>query len=615
MKYKLFILLLLVSFSGISQDKKLDSLIDDLNSYKQKDIIRINKLVAICDYYYMSDIDKAIPYYDEAISIAKSLSDYKQVSYLKTKLSKNYVTRGLFTEALEHVQSAVKINDSLDLSLESKIQTLNVLSTVYRGYGDNKKSLDVILDVIAYSEQLPLTKEVPRYYYNAGQTYLQLKNLEKAEEYLLKAMELAKKLKDKRLKIIMTSVLGDFYKNVGKYDEATSMIMQSIPYYKNNKQDRNLASSYRILGDIKSLQGQYLASIPYYENALEIYDKTGNLYYSKITNQNLFIAYSIAKDQKKAQEANRRYNTLKDSLDSKERKTLIAEMNAKFETQELKKQKEIAQLNSAKNKNLFIGSTLIAGLILIASLFYLGRFKARKKAEIVTLELKETQKRLALEKQYRQSELKALKAQMDPHFLFNALNSVQEYIILNQRDLASDYLTKFADLMRQYLHHSSETSISLENEINCLKTYLELEKIRFEDSFKYKISVADNLNIEQFYIPTMIIQPFVENAIKHGLLHKKKNKILKIDLRKQDDCIKCVVEDNGIGRKRSRELQSESKTSHQSFAIKTIENRLELLNFDKNEKIGVEIIDLLDDHRKPAGTQVILTIPYIKNKL
>ncbi|WP_198295227.1 MULTISPECIES: histidine kinase [unclassified Winogradskyella] len=601
----------IVIMAGFSQSPKLDSLQNLVDNYANKDKVRISYLVDISNYHYKKDIDKAEPYMKEAIAIAESLEDYQTVSELKTRMADNYVSRGLFKEALSEILQAARIQDSIDVSLKDKIFTQNILSTVYRGYGDNQKSLDVILKVIELSKKIPLSSETVKYYYNAGGSYAQLKDLDNAEICYLKAKEIANKIGDKHMEIIMTSVLGDHYKNISKYKEAKQMITKSLDYYKANNEDRNLASSYRILGDIESLQGNTKESIPCYENALEIFDRTGNLYYSKMTNQRLFIAYSIVKEREKANMANNRYNTLKDSLDTKERKSLIAEMNVKFDIEKVKKQKEIANLQSNKNKNMFIGSTIFAVLILLSSLLYIGRLRAHKKAELITAELKETQKRLALEKQYRDSELKALKSQMNPHFVFNALNSIQDYIVLNKKDLASDYLGKFADLIRNYLHFSDTGFISVSDEVHNLKLYLELEKLRFEDEFQYHLKVDSTINTEVVKIPTMLIQPYIENALKHGLFHKKDDRSLDINFFKlSDKVLQCVIKDNGIGREKSNAINAKRKEVQKAFALKATAERLDLLNYGKERKIGVNIIDLREDG-KALGTKVILNIPIL----
>lgn len=621
MQKNLFILLsLLISTIIYAQEKnqQLDSLLLNLETTQQKDTLRINNLMALSNYHFLKDIEKSVPYTKEAISIAEFLNDSLKTSALKTELARIYVTRGLFKEALVQCLDAVTILDSIKANPEQKIQAQNILSTVYRGYGNNEKSLETALKVVELSKKLPVDDKTVRYYYNLGQTYTQLKDFKNAEKSTLKALEIAKQIKNKHLEMIMTSVLGDYYKNVGEYDKAITILKSSIPYYKSKKQDRNLASSYRILGESESLKGNYKAAIPYYEKALEIYDRTGNLHYAKITNQNLYIAYSIVKNKEKASLANERYNVLKDSLDSKERKELLADMQTKYETDKIKSEKDIAEkqlqistLESSKNRNLFIGSSIIAALILLSSLIYYSRFKAKKQAEIITLELKETQKRLAVEKQYKDSELKALKAQMNPHFIFNALNSIQDYIVLNQKHLASDYLGKFADLIRNYLHFSDTGFISIPEEIQNLNLYLELEKLRFEDALEYNFNIESTANSETIKIPTMLIQPYVENALKHGLLHKKDNRKLSITISKPSEkIIQCIIEDNGIGREKSKAINQKRQQQHKSFALKATTERLDLLNYGKERKIGVEILDLKHND-EATGTKVILNIPIV----
>ncbi|MEZ4915550.1 MAG: histidine kinase, partial [Chitinophagales bacterium] len=215
-----------------------------------------------------------------------------------------------------------------------------------------------------------------------------------------------------------------------------------------------------------------------------------------------------------------------------------------------------------------------------------------------------------LERQLNQAELKALKSQMNPHFLFNAFNSIQEYIILNNRELASDYLGKFADLMRIYLDHSREKLITLEDEIKASELYLSLEKIRFEDELNYSVSKAKNIDETQVSIPPMLIQPFIENALKHGLLHKKGEKKLNVffSTNEKQDVI-CTIEDNGIGRKASAMLQQNNMKKHKSFATSATQNRIELLNMGRQADISLQIEDLSNDKGEATGTKVTLIIP------
>ena len=244
---------------------------------------------------------------------------------------------------------------------------------------------------------------------------------------------------------------------------------------------------------------------------------------------------------------------------------------------------------------------MILSVFSIIILFYRNKLAIKEKEKELAIKNAKFENELAVLK------LENLKSQMNPHFIFNALNSIQEYIILNQKNLASSYLAKFADLIRAYLEHSNKGYITIREEMECLGIYLQLEKLRFEDKFEYLLNGIENN--DHLKIPTMLIQPYVENAIKHGLLHKKDNRKLTIsfELLKNQSMLKCIVLDNGIGRVKANEIQNKN---HNSFATEATAHRLELLNFGKEKKIGVEIEDLYDN-TNAIGTRVILLIPIL----
>jgi len=215
------------------------------------------------------------------------------------------------------------------------------------------------------------------------------------------------------------------------------------------------------------------------------------------------------------------------------------------------------------------------------------------------------------EKEMVNLKLENLRSQMNPHFVFNALNSIQEYILKNQREKAGDYLGKFADLIRTYLDHSVKGRITLQEEIDSLNMYLELEQLRFEERLQFIISMDMRIKTDLILIPTMLIQPYVENALKHGLLHIEGERILTIkftqDLEKH--CIICTVDDNGIGREKSKEIQSKRIKLHKSFATKATDDRISLLNYVLEKEASIETIDKFNGD-KATGTLVTIKIPY-----
>lgn len=217
--------------------------------------------------------------------------------------------------------------------------------------------------------------------------------------------------------------------------------------------------------------------------------------------------------------------------------------------------------------------------------------------------------KVILEKNLRKSTLASIKSQMNPHFFYNALNTIQAYIFTNEKQKANTYLAKFSKLTRIVLEMSEKETVSLSEEIEALRLYLELEKMRFPDNFEYEISEKNIVDTESIELPPMLLQPYIENAIKHGLLHKKGEKKLKINFEREDNFLLVCIDDNGIGRKRSGELNQIKKEKHQSFASQANEKRLEILNKGIENKIAVTIIDKQSTEGTANGTTVLLSIP------
>lgn len=220
------------------------------------------------------------------------------------------------------------------------------------------------------------------------------------------------------------------------------------------------------------------------------------------------------------------------------------------------------------------------------------------------------QEKIELEHHLNKSVLKSIKAQMNPHFFYNALNTIQAYIFTNEKNMANTYLAKFSKLTRVILEQSEKETISLADEIESLTLYLELEKMRFKNDFEYKIELKTETHKDSIEFPPMIVQPYVENAIKHGLLHKENDRKLELIFEESKQHLFITIDDNGIGRKRSQELNKIKNEKYQSFSTQANEKRLEILN-STNDKIAVKIIDKTDENGVPCGTKVILTIPII----
>lgn len=204
-----------------------------------------------------------------------------------------------------------------------------------------------------------------------------------------------------------------------------------------------------------------------------------------------------------------------------------------------------------------------------------------------------------------ESQLKALKSQMNPHFIFNSLNSIQDLILQQDTDASYDYIVLFAELVRNTLNYSDVEFIPMDKELEFLGIYLSLEKLRFKDEFSYTIIYNDSKDIE---VPSMIVQPFIENALQHGLLHKSGHKNLAIEFSLEEQ-LTCSVTDNGVGRKRAKEIQVRQGQQHESFALDAIKKRLSILTEQYGTTVGYEIEDLYENE-EPLGTRVLITMPY-----
>jgi LytS/YehU family sensor histidine kinase len=206
-----------------------------------------------------------------------------------------------------------------------------------------------------------------------------------------------------------------------------------------------------------------------------------------------------------------------------------------------------------------------------------------------------------------ETKLLALRLQMNPHFIFNSLTAINNFILNNDAEHASLLLTKFSRFVRQVLDNSRTEWISLHDELKALQIYIELEQLRFENKFDINIEVSPDVDREMVHVPPLIIQPYVENAIWHGLLHKKKGRaILLIGCWKEEDMLYLRIEDNGIGREASSKLNKSSLSSHKSHGLKVTEERLQILNQVYNVDASMDIVDLSGPDHQPEGTRVTL---------
>jgi len=258
--------------------------------------------------------------------------------------------------------------------------------------------------------------------------------------------------------------------------------------------------------------------------------------------------------------------------------------------------------SSGRVSTWFIIGAILSVILAIFGLYQyqMNQFKARE------------QIKTAFEKKLAQVEMSALLAQMNPHFLFNSLNSIESYIVSNQTKAAAQYLNNFSRLMRLILQHSRSHYISLKEEINALELYLEMEHIRFKDKFQYGIYIARDLDTNAIEIPPMLIQPYVENAIWHGLMHKpdRSNGMLVLEISRKDNLLYCVIEDNGIGREKAQAIAAKKTTLRKkSMGMAITQDRMKIMSQLYNFNTEVKVTDLYKKNGEAKGTRVELFIP------
>ena len=214
------------------------------------------------------------------------------------------------------------------------------------------------------------------------------------------------------------------------------------------------------------------------------------------------------------------------------------------------------------------------------------------------------------EQKIAETEMTALRAQMNPHFIFNCLNSIKLYTLENNSETAAGYLTMFSQLIRLVLENSRSEKITLEKELETLRLYIELEAMRFKDKVKYHIQVSPEIDMQYTELPPLLIQPYVENAIWHGLMHKKEGGTIAIDITQPaENYVEVIIQDDGVGREQAILYKSKSATKQKSFGLKMTSERIDMINQVYGIKATVEVEDLKDDKNKATGTKVIIKIP------
>ncbi|QXP72646.1 histidine kinase [Tenacibaculum sp. AHE15PA] len=440
---------------------------------------------------------------------------------------------------------------------------------------------------------------------------------QKANGYFQNSLKLASKENKKRA-LKEQQKVADFYNESRRYDDEIQLRKQSLVAADDivieTEEKESLVDSitsqkinYKI-GNAYIQKESYNEAIPFLKKSIKDANSKEDLIIEKDATRKLSEVYATVGDYTKALESYQDYVKLVDTLYSKKEQEIqqvkrfgkkIANNQNRIRSLEKDKQLSDSKISLAykdqqliqesnKQQKLIIYS-LIGGFFLMSLLAYF-MFRTNKQQKLANNLLA----------------LKSMRSQMNPHFIFNALNSVNNFIAVNDERSANRYLSEFSVLMRSVLENSDEDFIPLAKEIELLELYVKLEHNRFKDKFDYVMFVDEKIKKENFSIPPMLLQPYIENAIWHGLRYKKEKGSLGISMRQQTaNTILITVQDDGVGRKRSMEMKTKHQLKQKSKGISTIENRIAILNSMYKDKIDVTVSDVFEDG---SGTKVELIL-------
>ncbi len=540
--------------------------VDIHSEIKEQIAIHIDYLGVLINLEKFNACDQAI---NKIIQLLKAAPDELLNARLLVREGSIFVKKGNYDKAISLFNEADKIyedHDSLKVK-DSYFQTIlfSGLGNIYDHNGDHKKSLQSYLKVLEISEKNEIHTRLSWHYLHTGLACMTLEDFEQAKIFF-----------EKSIKIIDDS----------------------------SKPAR--AGAYANLGYCFFTNNNFKNALYYYDTAEEIYKELNkedhtNLFYIQLWKSQAFS--KLGNKKRESDHLLQAYELAKKSENSKILSIVFSSIAAFYaERGEFELAYKYQQMHTNYSEEYF--EELKSQQITELQIKY-NTEKSERESELLKLEANRLQ-------------LKALRAQMNPHFIHNALNSIQHFINSNEKETAGRYLAQFANLMRNSLYYSDMESISLEEEIEFLKEYLDInKKLRYSDQMEFEIEVDEDLEEDLICLPSMIVQPYVENALEHGIRTRTDGKVKIIFQDHDDETIKCIIEDNGIGREMAMLIQQKGgyHEKHRSMGTAITQKRLEVLKSSfNNSNLSVKIIDLKDENGQASGTKVELMIPIIEFK-
>tara|TARA_R110002020_G_scaffold316360_8_gene531441 strand:+ start:449 stop:2422 length:1974 start_codon:yes stop_codon:yes gene_type:complete len=549
-----------------------------------------------------------------------------------------------YIKAIEHHKKSIVLAQKIG-DIEMQISALNMLGVVYRRIDAVRSALDNHQAALELAENFkPKTtttiKSIAISLNSIGNIYLLLRDYDLAEKYFNEAIKYELELNSDLGLAINYANLGISYEERGRFDEALLNYRKSLSYNQKIDSDLGIVICNNSIGQVYLKQGKPKEAFKLISPTIETADKIGDEFYMAFANINLGWALSEMGNFSAAERYLQRGVNLSKAKDMKqflsdgyEHLSQLKEKEGQYEEslvfQRLSQEVQEKYLNEANHKyvsdlNMKYDTEKQKGTITILE----------KENEIMNIQLQQSRKniwfitalfilamiiiyilyrhyKLKNEKRVLKAEQKLMRSQMNPHFIFNSLLSIKIYMQNNNQKDAIEYLNQFAKLIRSILSSSLEKEITLREELDTMQLYVNIENIRFCNEISYNVKVDEDLDLNEIMIPSLILQPFVENALWHGLQPKEGQKTLSLEVHKKDrNFVEISITDNGIGRKRTMEIPSDKRnTQKKSIGINLTIQRLQ--NFSKNfaHMHSLNIIDLYDDRHNPKGTQVLLNLP------
>jgi len=638
LKYLFFVLFVLWNVDSYASTK-LDSLKNSLLESRGED--KVFLYYEIAEQYMEVNIDSSIWYGKALLSQSQRLNYSFGEALGYFILGTYYDKKGEYLEAIHYQQLALiafqKEKDSVSiaktyLNLGIEFQYLGNYEEALRNYqlaeGYGKLLKDSYLSALVFSNIGRLYEDWQRYalaleYYkvalthakksgvkettelilhNIGVEYNNLKKYKTATKYLDSAMIMCQSLHLREGLFYVYYDYGNSYLGMEKINQAEEMFDQSLELGKELDNRLLISKAFYKLGVIYQKKDQAVKAIDFYENALRL---SKEIKENKLTKDILFSLSNISKDHmaySKALAYYQEYTMIKDSLFEDNSHKMMVDMQVKYETDKKVKEIEIQNLKIEQQESKYFLTLILSvgffTLFVVIALLFFNRYRYRQR-----------ESQTKLEKQNIEIEQRLLRTQMNPHFIFNSLNSISNFIMKNKTTIAQAYLAKFARLMRLILDNSREKMIPLEDEVETLQLYMEQERLRFNEIFDFTIEVEPKIEQEFTYVPPMLVQPFVENAILHGLAPKGEQGNITVSFRVVENLVEVIIVDDGIGRKAALKRKEQRDSKRKSLGMQVTQERLDIFRKETGREVSMQIVDLLDGE-KAVGTKVILRIPY-----